>query len=126
MGRVPSTAIDETRTAEPSYIRSLCGDPEPYKTGPYVLRAFTSVLLALPIVYLTMAAADKGHLPMALIYVLSPGFIIEMRMMFPTFSVIDVLRPFEVAILLNMAYWSSLLFELLSMIGSRKSSGTQI
>jgi hypothetical protein len=109
-------------TRERSYIRSLCDAPAPYFPGPHVLRGIASFLLALPIVYLTMAAADGEHIPTALVYVLSPGFIMGLHWMSTASGFFDALARFgEVAIPVNVIYWSSLLFGLFSLIERRKS-----
>jgi hypothetical protein len=112
-------------TEERSSIQSLYGQ-EPYIPGPYVLRGIASVLVALPIVYVTMAAADGGHIPTVLVYVLSPGFIMGMRWMSTASGFLDALRRFgEVAFPVNVVYWSSLLFGLFSLIERRKSQAKE-
>jgi hypothetical protein len=99
------------RASHVSYIRLLCGDP-----NPYVWRAIGSLLLALPIVYCTMAMADGEHLPKSMVYVLSPGFVIGLRAMKQGGDFLDALGRFgRTAIPLNMIYWSSILFGVFSL-----------
>jgi hypothetical protein len=99
------------RTSNVSYIRLLCGDP-----NPYIWRAIGSLLVALPIVYCTMAMADGEHLSKFLVYVLSPRFVIGLRAIKQDSNFLDALGIFGMtAIPLNMIYWSSILFGIFSL-----------
>jgi hypothetical protein len=92
-------------------VRLLCGAP-----NPYVRRAVGSFLLALPIVYITMAMTDGEYLPKALIYALSPGIVIGLRAMRQADGFLDSLGKFGMmAIPINMIYWSSILFGIFSL-----------
>jgi hypothetical protein len=99
------------RARDRNLIRLLCGNP-----NSYVWRAVGSFLLALPIVYITMAVSDGNHLPKALIYAVSPGIAIGLRAMMQSDGFLDALGKFGmVAIPINVIYWSSILFGIFSL-----------
>jgi hypothetical protein len=89
-----------------NYTRSLCGAP-----NPYIWRVVGSILLALPIVYVTMAMADGGYFSKPALYLLSPGFVLGLRAMKHANGFFDALGTFgRTAIPVNLIYWSSILF----------------
>jgi hypothetical protein len=70
-----------------------------------------------------MAMSDGGYIPKPLVYVVSPGFVIGLRAMGRASGFLDAIGNFGMtAIPVNVIYWSSILFGILSLRARSKES----